>query len=479
VTKPAVTRLAVATLALASAALVAACASVPPAAPLDASASAQAFAARDLHDAALGEYIASVEPSLATSEAWTPDRIALAAIWFDPVLASARASATRNAADAQLASERANPVLTLTPEKIYRAATAGEVSPWTITASLALQLLHPGERAAKRGVADAEMRAAEWDIADAVWKTRSRALAALRTNLLAERALAFAQASADADAAWLASAQRRLAAGEGDRAEWYLAQDASTRAAAALQARRVSAIDAQHGLAAAIGVPLATLRDVRLAWPDLDVPPEPAALDAATLDEDAALNRVDLRALLARYDVAQAQVREAAGTRYPQLGVAPGYIYDRGDRKFSFGVDAEIPLFHGADARIQAALAARDEAAAKVRERQAGIVNALDRARAAYAARHAAWRALLATRDAAADAQRQADVALRIGSGDRPALLQAQARHAEADLAALDALGNVLDGIAAIEDAMQRPLFPSSRWDSTDFIHGVPPHADR
>jgi len=465
-------------LALASTALLAACASAPPAAPLDVSASAQAFAARDLRDPALAAYMAAVEPAAATGEAWTPDRVALAAIWFDPALASARASAARSAADARLANERANPVFTLTPEKVYHAATA-EVSPWTLTASLALQLLHPGERAAKRGIVDAEARAADWDVADAVWKTRSRALAALRTSLLAERALAFAQTADTADAAWLASAQRRLAAGEGDRAELYLAQDASTRATATVQARNAAAIDAQHALAAAIGVPSAALRDARLAWPDLDAPPQPSALDAAALDADATFNRVDLRALLARYDVAEAQVRDAAGARYPQLGVAPGYIYDRGDRKFSFGVDVEVPLFHGADARIAAALAARDEAAAKVRERQAGIVNELDRARAAYAARHAAWRALLAARDAAADAQRQADDALRIGSGDRPALLQAQARRAEADLAALDALGNALDGLAAIEDAMQRPLFPLSRWDSSDFIHGVPPHADR
>lgn len=464
---------------LALVALLGACASVPPPAPLDAAASAQALSARDLRDPALHAFVASVEPAASTGADWTPDRVALAAIWFDPVLATTRASAQRAAADAKANAERANPVLTLTPERIYHAATAGEVSPWTITLSLALQLLHPGEGAAKQRIAADEARAADWDVADAVWKTRSRALAALRASLLATRALALAQRAADADSAWLASAQRRLAAGEGDRTELLLAQDAATRAAAAVQARRLADTDARHALAAAIGVPAAALADVAFEWPGLDAPPRPDAMDASSLGATAASDRVDLRALLVRYDIAEAQLRAAAGARYPQLGVAPGYIYDRGDRKYSFGVDVEVPLFHGADARIASAAAARDEAVAKVRQRQSEILDALDRARAGYVSRYAAWRALGATRDVAFDAERQAAAALRIGSGDRPALLQAQARLAEADLAALDGLGGVLDGVAAIEDAVQRPLFPPSQLDlSSAAQHGVPPHAD-
>lgn len=459
--------------------LAAGCASAPPAAaPFDATANAQTWSARRMDDPALRAFIAR-SGAQADADDWTPERIGLAALWFDPALAAARASAQRTAADAKLASERANPTLTLTPEKIYHAAQAGEVSPWTITLSLALQLLHPGEKAAKRGIEKGEIRAAEWDLADAVWKTRARALAALRSALFAERAVELAAQAAAADAAWQASAQRRVAAGEGDRTELFVTQDAATHAASAEQARRVAAVDAQQALAAAIGVPAAALQTVHSTWPQLDEPPAPDSLDPLAIGEAAAVNRVDLRALLARYDVAEAQLRQAAGTRFPQLGVAPGYIYDRGDRKYVFGVDVEVPLFHGADARIAAAAAARDEAAAKVRARQAEILGGLDRARSGYAQRHRAWQAALAVRAAAADAVRQADAALRVGSGDRPSLLQAQAKQAEADLAVLDAAAAAWDGLAAMEDAVQCPLFPSSRFDPSAFTsNAAAMHAD-
>jgi outer membrane protein TolC len=456
--------------------LAAGCAAAPPApAPFDAAANAQAWSARRMDDPALRAFVAR-SGAQTDGDDWTPERIGLAALWFDPALAAARAIAQRTAADAKLASERANPMLTLTPEKIYHAAQAGEVSPWTITLSLALQLLHPGEKAAKRGIENGEIRAADWELADAVWKTRARALAASRGAVFAERAVALSAQAAAADADWQASAQRRLAAGEGDRTELFVARDAAVRAASAEQTRRVAAVDAQQALAAAIGVPAAALQAVHPVWPQLDEPPAPDSLDARSLGEAAAVNRLDLRALLARYDVAEAQLRQAAGTRFPQLGVAPGYIYDRGDRKYVFGVDVEVPLFHGADARIVAAAAARDEAAAKVRARQAEIVGGLDRVRSGYAQRHRAWQAALAVRAAAAAAVRQADAALRVGSGDRPSLLQAQARQAEADLAVLDACAAAWDGLAAIEDAVQRPLFPPSHFDPSAFVANA--HAD-
>jgi hypothetical protein len=57
--------------------------------------------------------------------------------------------------------------------------------------------------------------------------------------------------------------------------------------------------------------------------------------------------------------------------------------------------------------------------------------------------------------------------------------LQAQAKQAEADLAVLDAAAAAWDGLAAMEDAVQRPLFPPSRFDPSAFTsHPAAMHAD-
>lgn len=186
-------------------------------------------------------------------------------------------------------------------------------------------------------------------------------------------------------------------------------------------------------------------------------------LPGALLAREAAWNRLDLTALLAQYRVAMAQLRAAAGTRYPTTAVAPGYIYDQGQRKFAFGIDLELPLFHGAGARIRAAAATRDEAAAAVRTRQAEILNTLDASRDDYAQRYQAWTSREAADRAAQQVARRARQRRLAGQVNRASEQTAEVAAAHASLASLDALGELLQSLARLENAVQRPIWPATR----------------
>ncbi|MDE2147454.1 MAG: TolC family protein, partial [Burkholderiales bacterium] len=366
------------------------CAAPPPApAPPDLKRQAQAYAARRLDDPALAAAQARWHLPTAADAPWTPDRITVAAWTFDPVLAQARAAAARAQADAALAAQRANPTLRLSPERIFSGAYTG--SPWTVGVALLLPLLHPGEGSARRDLAAATTEQARDQVAQALWDSRERAVGALRTLLLARQAQALAQRAAQAQAEYLDSVRSRVAAGAASRDAELAAELDAQRAEAAQAARVAQAEAAAQALAAAVGVPGSALHDRPLAWPDLQAPPAPGALPAAALAQDAAWNRLDLAALLAQVRERSAQLRLAQGLRTPATAVAPGYVYDRGLRRFAFGVDVELPLFHGAGAAVRAAAAARDEAVAAVQSRQAQILGALDAARADYALRYAAW----------------------------------------------------------------------------------------
>lgn len=437
-----------------------ACAGVPGQHAPDPQTSAQALAARRLDDSGLAGLEARFGLPADPGAAWTPDRIVVAAWYFDPVLAQARAAAARAQADATLAAQRANPTLELSPEKVFSGGSA--VSPWTIGVAVLLPLLHPGEAAARSDVVAADTQAARDQEAEAVWQSRARAMAALRGVLLARRAQKLAQDAARDQAAYLVAARRRVAAGEDDRGADLAAEFDAQRAKADLAARRAQRIAAEHALARAIGVPVAAVERVTLSWPGLEAPPAPSALPAAALAQDAAWNRLDLAALLARYRATAAQLRAAAGSRYPAMSVAPGYLYDQGQRKFTFGINVELPLFHGAGASIRAAAATRDEAAAAVRTKQSEILNDLDAARADYAERYAAWRRMVAAAKAARRVAARAR-ALRVGGqGDRRAELAAQAAAASTRLAAQDALSVALAALGKLENALQRPLWPTS-----------------
>ncbi|MDE2082583.1 MAG: TolC family protein, partial [Burkholderiales bacterium] len=209
-------------------------------------------------------------------------------------------------------------------------------------------------------------------------------------------------------------------------------------------------------------VPWSALRELPLAWPQLASPPAPAALPAAALAQDAAWNRLDLAALLAQVRARTAQLRLADGLHTPALAVAPGYVYDRGLRKFAFGVDAELPLFHGAGAGIRAAAAARDEAVAAVQARQAEILNALDAARADYAQRYDAWQRLQDVAEVARQGAARAAVQRRAGQADRGRQTLAEVAAAQAALASVDARAAALQALGRLEDVLQRPLWPAS-----------------
>src|SRR5574337_709795 len=417
------------------------CAAVPARHTPDLRQQAQVLASRQLDDPGLADAEARMGLSAAPGAIWTPDRITVAAWYLDPALAAARATARRAAADATLADQRRNPTLQLSPEKVFSGVTTA--APWTVGVALLLPLLHPGEAAARREVASAATAAAR--------------------DQLARQAQPLATAVVQDRRAYLQSVRQRVLAGADARDTELAAELELQRAEADRADRRAQRDAAEQSLAAVLGLPWSALADARLGWPNLDTPPAPAALPASALAEDAAWNRLDLAMLLQRYRVSEAQLRLAAGTRYPAVSVAPGYKYDRGDRLFTFGLDVELPLFHGAGARIKAAVAARYEAAANVRARQLRILNALDAARADYAGRYAAWQQMQAAARMARLTAARAQAQRLSGQIGRGAELSARVAASAAALAANDALSRALDSLGHLEDVLQHPIWPASR----------------
>lgn len=195
------------TFALATA--LAACASVPASPPPDLKDQARSLQSRRLDDAGLRVAETRFDLPAAVDSPWTPDRVTVAAWYFDPTLAQARAAAMRQAADATLAAQRANPTLQLSPEKVFSGLSAG--SPWTVGMALLLPLLHPGESAARRDMAAARLAMASDHLALAVWRSRVRATGALRRLLLARQAEALASRIAASQAAYRDGVRQRVA----------------------------------------------------------------------------------------------------------------------------------------------------------------------------------------------------------------------------------------------------------------------------
>ena len=159
-------------------------------------------------------------------------------------------------------------------------------------------------------------------------------------------------------------------------------------------------------------------------------------------------------------------MRAAVATQYPDLTLAPGYLLDQADHKITLGMDLPVPLFHGANAAIQRAIAERAVAAAKFDDTQAGALAAIDVAVAEYHAARAALAAVEQGERDAAETVTSLERRLAAGAANRGQLLAGEIALAGLRRSTLTARRALLDAVTALEQGVERPLYPASQIDT-------------
>lgn len=414
---------------------------------------------RRLDDPALERYLADRGQSVTLE--WDISRLTLAALFFSPELDIARAQLQEVEAGVRTAQQRPNPAFSFSPA--YNTDGTGGVTPWILGYALNLPLEIGGKRAHRTAEARHRAEAARLHLAGAAWSVRNRVRLAL-TDLDAAQATAElwrGQMPLLADAARLVEAQ----VGAGEVSPLYASQAriAVNRAELAARESERAVRTARSRLAEALGVPLAALVDVRLSFQGLSEATEPVgSIEARTW---AAQNRADILGALVGYGAADSALRHEIARQYPDLNMGPGYELDQGAGKWSLGIGFTLPVFHQNQGPIAAAEARRAVAAAQFIALQNRVLAEVDRAVSDYSAARGdletvqAMRARLETQAKTVRAQQLA------GETSRLDLVRAQIELADLSRAELDARLRASRAIAAVEDAVQRPLaWPEAVW---------------
>ncbi len=387
---------------------------------------------------------------------WTPRLLVLAALFYSPRLAAARAQLRLAEAGIQTAAERPNPSASAAPG--YE--TFPE-APWALKLAGVIPIETAGRRQARVRRARRLARAARWQAAEAAWQVRARVRAELLALLQARRAQALAAAQAAGWRRRVRLLRAQLAAGEIARPVVAAARLRWAGAEAGLRAAQGRRRQARIGLAAAIGVPAAQVAGLVVRWRGFTRPPPPAALGRRRMMRLAVRNRMDLRASLADYAAAQAGVRLQIARQYPDINLGPGWTFEEAQSVFSVAVGAVLPVFNHNQGPIAQALAARRVAAAAFLQLQARDRAA---AAAAWAAYRTAWESLQAANAAlvAAQSQRRSAAAAQ-REGETGRLRRNQARLGENTLARARwrALAAVQAALGQLESAVERPLTPA------------------
>jgi outer membrane protein TolC len=329
---------------------------------------------------------------------------------------------------------------------------------------LTVDLSFPLETAGKRGYRVQAARsldlAARLELAQAAWTVRSTVRAALVDQLAASRTLDLLRAEAERRSEQVRVLGTMTAAGELSRQEVSTAEVELSRAHAAVAEAEARAAESGAALAAAIGIPAAALKNARLVWPEWESPPSAESLPREEIERDAVLNRLDVRASLARYAAAESSLQLEIAKQYPDIDLGPGYTYEEKRSYFTLGFAATIPLMNRNQGPIAEAEARRRQAQAEFVQTQTAAISSGERALSLYAA----------ALEGLAEAGRYADVqtrrseatrkAVQAGEQGRLELDDAEIERSVAERAHLEALARVQRALGDLEDAVEKPMAP-------------------
>jgi cobalt-zinc-cadmium efflux system outer membrane protein len=434
------------------------CASYSPR-PLSPQALANAYEARTFSDPGLEHYLAAHLPDAGLAESprtWDLNKLTLAALYFHPDLAMARAQQHATEAGVQVSRQRPNPSLGFTPA--YNTDAIAGMSPWILGSILNVPIETAGRRGYREAHASDQLDEARFHLAEVAWQVRSQVRsrmldydAALREAAIVQRTLALHEKR-------LQAVQRRLAAGEAGQPEREAEQTALADTRLQWNAAHGRIASTRAALAAAVGVPVAALDSVELSFAALNQPLSAAQIPTPAVRRAALTQRADLLAALARYAASQSALQLEIARQYPDLQIGPGYMWDQGANKWSLGISLTLPLFNQNQGQIAQAKAQRELAAARFVALQAKAIGQTEHALADY-------RAAVATLDAAqsltATQQLRVQSAQRqfsSGQIDRLALDQTQLQALAAENTRLAASMQAQRALGALEDAVEQPL---------------------
>ena len=432
------------------------CATTPPPASV-ALQSFQQFDARRLDDPGLKSFIVAntgVPVLIWPPRAWNFDQLNLAAFYYSPDLDVARAQWEAVKATEITAGQIPNPTVGFSP-------TWDETNFYHLFLPFDFNL--PIETADKRqlritGATD-QARAAQYKIIATAWTIRNRLVNALIDDYAANRSITLYRRHEAAQKPIVALFEQRQASGQSlslNASQLLVSYQQTLLAEKQAEIRRA---EAEADLAAALGVPLDAVAAIDIAWKNFAMIGKNENARAAHVPAMTLKHNAQLRAALADYVAAHAALQLELAKRIPDINIGPGYDWSRNGPIYTFGLSLTLPVFNDNEGPIAEAAAKRKEAAERFNALQADIIGTIERTQAGYGAAYGKLKRAAQLLDAEQDKYERLSRQLGGGAVARLPLLLAKSEIQTAAIARLDAQVQVLKAKAALEYALEQPLF--------------------
>ena len=386
---------------------------------------------------------------------WGLKELTLAAFLYHPQLAVARAQWQAARAQEITAGQKPNPSISGNVE--HHSKTDGGISPWTLGIGFDIPIETGNKRQARINQASSLSQAARIDIGQQAWQVRSRLQASLIEYRSALHQTGLLQREADLQSAIVQMLQKRLEAGMVSDIDLATARLQLQKLQNLLATETARNSELRAELAVAIGIPVHALDVIKIKDQLPTIHPV-EKLPPAEMQRAALLNRLDIRSALARYDAAESRLKLEIAKQHPDIVLSPGYIFDQGDNLWALGASLLLGLANKNEGPIAEAEAMREVEARQFEALQARVIGKQEQALAQYASRLAeldkAESMMVAQRHNIAKSERQ----FKAGQIDRLEWTTTQLEGLVAEQGRIAAMIRAHKALAALEDALQRPL---------------------
>jgi len=428
--------------------------------PLDPTERMQQYRAHNPHSAEFRTYL---ESQGYQTEAWPLTQwglreLTFSALYFHPQLDVARAQLQASQAGEISAGQRPDPSISGSFGR-----SEDDQAPWIYSIGLDIPLQTASKRELTLAHAQGLSEVARIEIGQTAWQVRSRLLSSWIDYNAAVQEISYLEQQVDIYSEMMGMLNKRVEVGILSNTELSEARLLSQQAQQKLIAERGRILELKAALAGNAGLALETLDQLSLTPPPSDpgvqfIHSHQLSRHDDAMQDAALLNRLDIRAALARYEAAERKLRLEIARQYPDITLSPSYIYEEGFHIWQLGIGALLPLLNKNKGLIEEALALRELEAAQFETLQASVIDTLQQAKARY---FGALDTLEQTRQQAASSRQHLQRMTRqfeLGHVDRLELAHARLEEVQARQNILSAEYAVQRAAAALEDALQQPL---------------------
>lgn len=390
---------------------------------------------------------------------WGLRELTLCALFFHPQLDVARAQLQAVQAAEITAGQRPNPSAF---GDVGR--SQDDAAPWVYHLGLDIPVETAGKRAASIAQAQSLSEAARIDIGQTAWQVRSR----LRNSWIEYNAALHQQQvlqqELDLRSEIVAMLSKRLEAGMISSVDLGTARLQLQKTQQALAAEKGRVPELRAILASNAGLTVETLNKLKLETSELSYlnqrqyKPLVAKEPDNALQDAALLNRLDIRAALARYDAAESRLRLEIARQYPDITLSPSHAFEEGYHIWSLGISALLPLLNKNEGLIAEARALREVEAAQFAALQAQVIGNIGQAKARYFATLDELDLARKTQTAQQAHLQQITKQFNDGYADHLELTTVKLETQLATQNVLTLQYNIQRATAALEDVVQQPL---------------------